>query len=203
MQMIKYSAQSWHLRWLIFLCCFAELFVNDNVSAAEWFCVNLQRRQATHSKQLARTSMSFSALAIMHSHTSTHCRLRAHEMIKELWIKNFCPENQLFHLFTPSLPAKALCVCFSGFTELSSSTLSKATLLLLVFLFYKQPNYQSRNSSLPILLIPDVGPVHQQAPGSCREPPHTPASIDSKNHWIWTKIAQIKGAAGNHHLERK
>lgn len=58
---------------------------------------------------------------------------------------------------------------------------SKATLLL-VFLFYEQPNYQFRSAPCPILLIPDTRLVHQQAPGSCGVQPHTSASIDSKSY---------------------
>lgn len=106
-----FGTESWHLRWLIFLSCFAELFVNDNVSAAEWFCVNLQRRQATHYKQ----QLTWVSLG---SQSCTRTQLGTHEMTKELWIENLCPQNQLFHLFTSTLSASVLlfdAVCFSDF----------------------------------------------------------------------------------------
>lgn len=120
---------------------------------------------------------------LLQSSTYTHTQLCTHKMTKELWIKNFCPQKVAFSFVHSWFACLSDCVCFSGFTELSSTMLSKATLPL-VFLFYEQPNYQFRNSPLPFLLILDVRPVHQQPPGSCGEPPHTSASIDSKYDWV-------------------
>lgn len=172
--MIKYSTQSldtWG-EWFLFAALQSSLSMTMCLPLSDFVLTSGGDRQHISSNFFCARS---------HQHTQPW----THEMTKQPVNKEILStKTSSFYLFTSSsTQTVSVLVVLQKYPPLCSKKAHRC----LYFYFMNSRAARFRNSPLSILLISEVRPLHQRAPGSCGEPPHTSASIDSKHYWICTK----------------